>query len=49
MLQYQRTPIKNTEAVNTTVETRIIAAEEDTVLNIEEIGKVAKVVGAKSI
>ena len=45
MLQHHRMPIKTTEAVDTTVDTSIIAAKEDAVRNAEEIGEVAEVVG----
>ena len=42
-------PINTIEAVDTTADTPIIAAEEDAVRNAEEIGKVDKMVGATVI
>ena len=42
-------PTKNMEAVDTTANTPIITAEEDTVRNKEEIGSVAEAVRAAMI
>ena len=44
MLQHHRMSINNTEALDITVDTPIIAAKEDAVRSAEEIFKVAKVV-----
>ena len=49
MLQHHIIPIKTMEALDTTADTPIIAAEEDEVRNAEEIGAVDKVVGATVI
>ena len=49
MMQHQGMTINTMEAVNTLACTPIIAAEEDPVLNVEEIGEVSKVVRATVI
>ena len=49
MLQHQSIPTKTMEAVDNTTDTPTIAAKEYAVRNTEEIGEVAKVVGANVI